>query len=260
MRSFFILFLLLSIQSFGQVIEKNVIYSDIIKDSFIISIRKPATYSDQKSYHLIYVADGSLKLGNYVMGTNADWKALIPENCIIITFAHIGDWHLKRQRDFIPSDAGGHSDKNFGQAQNFYLFLKNTLIPYVSKKFKKCKSTAFIGHSFSGLFCLYTIFQDDKLFDRHFAISPSVWANNRELLKIEEDYHNKKKSLSATVNLQAGGLEIFNKVLSSTTDFYNTTRSRNYKGYTVTYSTVNNANHYSMIKPGVDKVLLEFKE
>src|SRR5690349_13218228 len=101
-----LLLILLSIPvlSFSQSIERKMIYSAQVKDSFEIKIRKPATYSDKKSYNIIYVADGSLKLGNYVLGTDKDWKATIPESCIIVTFAHTGNWHDKRPRDFIPSD------------------------------------------------------------------------------------------------------------------------------------------------------------
>ena len=68
----------------------------------------------------------------------------------------------------------------------------------------------------------------------------------------------KNKTLAAKVMLQAGGLEVINKVLSTTKEFYNTTKGRNYTGYSVSFSTVNNANHFSMIKPGVDKILATF--
>jgi predicted alpha/beta superfamily hydrolase len=260
MRFCFLFILLFSLSASSQTIETTTLYSSVIKDSFIIKIRKPQGYTEKKLCHLIYVADGSLKLGNYILGIDSNWKADVPENCIIISFAHTGNWHTKRQRDFLPSDAGGYKDKNFGQAHNFYLFLKQTLLPFINNKFKQHQSTAFIGHSFSGLFCLYTLFREDKLFDKHFAISPSVWANHGELLKLEEAFYKKKKALTATVSLQAGGLEIFNKVLTSTKEFYNITQKRKYTGYTIGFSTVNNANHYSMIKPGVDKILLSFKK
>lgn len=255
--SFFIL--LFSFAASSQTIETTTLYSQVIRDSFIIKIRKPAGYTETKRYHLIYVADGTLKLGNYILGKDANWKADVPENCIIITIGHFGNWHMKRQRDFLPSDAGGYTDKEFARAHNFYLFLKETLMPFVNTRFKQKQSTAFIGHSFSGLFCLYTLFQEDRLFDRHFAISPSVWANRGELLKIEKIFYESKKRLSGKVMIQVGGLEIFNKVLSSAKEFYNTTKDRNYQGYSVSLSFVNNANHYSIIKPGVDKVLLTFR-
>lgn len=244
---------------FAQKIVRSMVYAPQIQDSFLLQVRLPNAYKKETSYHHIYVPDGSLKMGNYILGKDSSWRADVPENCIVITIAHTGDWHKKRQRDFLPSDAGGYTDKDFGRARQFYLFLKNTLMPQMKRQYGTAKSTAFIGHSFSGLFCLYTLFQEDKLFDRHFAISPSVWANNRELLKIEENFFQQHKQLRGTVSLLAGGLEVFNKVLSSTKEFYTNSRQRGYKEYEATFATVNNANHYSIIKPGVDKALAYFR-
>lgn len=196
-----------------------------------------------------------MKLGKYILGDYGEWEAAAPDSCIIVTIAHKGDWHVKRRRDFIPGDAGGYTDYNFGRADDFYYFLKNELTPHINQKFTKRKSTAFIGHSFSGLFCLHLLFREDKLFDRHFAISPSVWANNGELLKIESTYYKRTKILKANLFLQAGGLEVFNKVLSSTNEFYEKV-CKHYSGMQITYSKVNNANHFSIIKPAVDKILV----
>ncbi|RTL57107.1 MAG: alpha/beta hydrolase [Sphingobacteriales bacterium] len=239
---------------YTQKVSRENFHSTCINDDYEISFRFPKNYSANISYNIIYVADGSLKLGKYILGDYGDWKATISDSCIIVAIAHKGDWHVKRQRDFIPSDEGGYSDDNFGKADDFYYFLKYELIPHINQKFVKQKSTAFIGHSFSGLFCLYLLFREDKLFDRHFAISPSVWANDEELLKIELAFYKRKKVLKANLFLQAGGLEIFNKVLFSTNEFYERV-IKHYSGLQISYSKVNNANHFSIIKPAVDKIL-----
>ena len=253
------LHLLMVTLAYSQRIERRIIYSPEVKDSFLLQIRIPAGYSPGKAYHHIYMTDGSLKIGNYVLGKDSGWRAQVPESCIIITIGHLGNYTMKRQRDFLPSDAGGYSDPQFGQARKFYLFLKNRLIPQINQQFKKKRSSAFIGHSFGGLFCVYSIFQEDKLFDRHFAISPSIWANHTELMKIEAAYAKKTTSLPAKLDLLAGGLEVFNMVLSTTRQFYQQTLQRKYKAYEVSFRMVNNANHYSIIKPGVDQALANFR-
>lgn len=254
-----ILLLAISASLNAQRIDRKMIYSPQVQDSFLLQIRIPAGYQAGKPYHHIYMTDGSLKIGNYVLGTDSSWRANVPENCIIITIAHIGNHTMKRQRDFLPSDAGGYSDPKFGQARKFYLFLKNSVIPMVNKRFGARKSSAFIGHSFSGLFCVYTLFQEDNLFDRHFAISPSIWANHSELMNIEANYAKKSKTLNANLDLLAGGLEVFNMVLSSTRQYFQETVNRKYSGYKVSFNTINNANHISIIKPGVDKALDNFR-
>lgn len=138
--------------------------------------------------------------------------------------------------------------------------MKNELIPLVEKKMSNKKSRAFIGHSFGGLFCLYTLFREDKLFDRHFAISPSCWANYYELDKIEAAYFIKNKQINANVTIYVGGLEFLNKVLYSTRSFCTTVTGRNYKGLTLKKDEIGNANHFSIRKPAVDRAFEQLKD
>lgn len=251
----YLLFMLfVSPSTFSQLITNDTIYSSSVKDKFVITIRKPAGFSNSKKYHHVYMTDGSIGIGDYVLGRNKSWAATIPSNCVIIAISHTGDWHDQRPRDFIPSDINRNVEENFGKADLFYKFMKNELIPLVEKKMTNKKSRAFIGHSFGGLFCLYTLFKEDKLFDRHFAISPSIWANYYELDKIEEKFSKTNKSLKADVTLYVGGLEFLNKVLYSTRSFYNTVTKRRYAGLTINKDGIGNANHFSIRKPAIDRI------
>jgi len=247
-RYLFIGCLLLPALAIGQY----NIFSKYTSDKYIITIKN---HNPAIKQHAVYVADGSLNVGKYVLGIDEDWKATVPANCVIVTIAHIGDWHEKRQRDFIPSDAGGYSDTVFGKAKQFYLFLQNELIPFVDKKLANQLDRSFVGHSFGGLFSLYASLQTVKLFDNYFAISPSIWANYYELRKIEENYARTQKELKGKIFLYAGSLELFNKVLTSTLEYYATLSTRKYAGLSVSYTEIKNANHFSIIKPAIDKVL-----
>jgi hypothetical protein len=253
------LLLLIHVILAAQTTEVDTVYSTNAKDKYVITVRKPAGYSAAKKYHHVYMTDGGIGMGDYVLGRSKSWAATIPSNCVIIAIGHLGDWHDKRSRDLIPSDISNNATTNFGKANLFYLFLKNELIPRTEKKMTNKKSRAFIGHSFGGLFCLYILFKDDKLFDRHFAISPSCWANYNELDKIEEKYFKTNKSLKANVAIYVGGLEFLNKVLPSTRSFYNTVTKRKYTGLSMVKDEIGNANHTSIRKPAVDRALEVFK-
>lgn len=248
-------FLFIPCCCFSQNTSVDTVYSANVKDKYVITVRKPAGFSDQKKYHHVYMTDGSLGIGDYVFGKEKSWAATIPNSCVIIAIAHTGDWEEKRRRDFIPSDISKNTEVNFGNADKFYLFLKNELIPRIEKKLPNKKDRAFIGHSFGGLFCLYTLFKDDKLFDKHFAISPSVWANYYELDKIEEQYSKTHKGLKAEIGIYVGGLEFLNKVLYSTRNFYNTVSGRKYAGCWIKKEEIGNANHFSIRKPAIDRIL-----
>lgn len=255
-----LLFVVSSSVSFSQTTETDTVYSTHVNDKFVITVRKPAGFQSSRKYHHVYMTDGSIGMGDYVLGKSKLWAATIPDNCVIIAIAHIGNWHDKRPRDLIPSDISKNTETNFGKADKFYLFLQKELIPRIEKSMANKKDRVFIGHSFGGLFCLYLLFKEDKLFDHHFAISPSCWANYYELDKIEEQYAKAKKSLKANVTIYVGGLEFLNKVLPSTRSFYNTVSERKYSGLTITKNEIGNANHFSIRKPAVDKIFEILKD
>jgi predicted alpha/beta superfamily hydrolase len=244
----------------AQTTQVDTLYSTNTKDKYVITIRKPAGFTTAKKYHHVYMTDGGIGIGDYVLGKSKSWAAVIPSNCVVIAIGHIGDYNTKRPRDFIPADVTRNVETNFGKADKFYSFMKNELIPLVEKKMPNKKSRAFIGHSFGGLFCLYTLFREDKLFDRHFAISPSCWANYYELDKIEAAYFKKNKQISANVTIYVGGLEFLNKVLYSTRSFCTTVNGRNYKGLTLKKDEIGNANHFSIRKPAVDRAFEQLKD
>ncbi len=245
---------------FAQTTQADTVFSSNVKDKFVITIRKPAGYSIAKKYHHVYMTDGAIGMGDYVLGKSKSWAANIPNNCVIIAISHIGDWHEKRSRDLIPSTITKNATAGFGNADKFYWFLKNELIPFVEKKIPNKKDRSFIGHSFGGLFCLYTLFKDDKLFTHHFAISPSCWANYYELDKIEEAYFKTNKTLKANLSIYVGGLEFLNKVLPSTRSFFNTVTKRNYAGLKMVKDEIGNANHTSIRKPAVDRIFEQLKD
>jgi predicted alpha/beta superfamily hydrolase len=245
---------------FAQTTESDTIYSSQTNDKYVIIVRKPAGFNPSKKYHHVYMTDGTIGMGDYVLGKSRSWAATIPSNCIIIAIGHLGNWNDKRNRDLIPTDVTKNPEKNFGKADKFYLFLKNELIPSIDKKLPNRRLRAFIGHSLGGLFCLYTVFKDDNLFDKHYALSPSCWANQNEIDKIEEAYSKTHTSLNADVMIYVGGLEFLNKVLFSTRSFYKTVDERKYKGLKIVKTEFADANHFSLRKPAVDKIFEQLKE
>ena len=251
--------LLLSFFSYAQTTESDTVYSKNVKDKYVITILRPPGFRASQKYHHIYIVDGSIGIGDYVLGKSNSWKAAIPPSCVIIAISHIGNWHEKRNRDFVPSDIRKNSHSTFGKADNFYLFLKNELIPIIEKKLPNKKDRVFIGHSLGGLFCLYTLFKDDLLFDRHFALSPSIWANHYELNKIEEAFSRDHRRLQANVMIYVGGLEFLNKVLFATRVFHSTMLARKYAGLNIEKKEFADANHFSMRKPAIDQIFQSLK-
>lgn len=239
----------------GAKDEKRDFISNKTGDTYEMIIRKPEGYDSSKSYHIVFFTDATINSGKEILSQKED----LLKNCILVGIGHKGSWSSKRQRDFIPSDAGGYSDKDFGQASKFYSFMKDELMPYIKKRFSKQKSKVFIGHSFGGLIALYMSLKENKLFDHYYAISPSVWANYRELLRIEKIYSDSHKSYASNISIYAGSLEVFNKVLSSSKEFYTTVKERNYNGLSITHTVVSGVNHYGIVPKIIPEIFKELK-
>lgn len=263
MRYFLFLFLILRISACSTVdvlsknTESEMIYSSIIKDSFLITIQKPEGYSDSNQYKLILVADGAINLGKKVL----NYCATNPDSCktgfIVVTISHLGNWKMKRRRDFIPSDLSNNSTEEFGRAGNYYNFLKQEVFPIIKNKIQNSTENIFIGHSFTGLFSLYLSLKDSTLFNKYYAISPSCWANYNELSKIEKAYFIHNKSLKADIKIYAGSLEVLNKVLSSTNAYYTQVKSRNYDGLKIEFEVLEKETHISIVDPALKKIISE---
>jgi len=251
----FLYFILILSVSVNAQQTKEEIVSGKTGDTYELIIRKPKIFDTTKSYHLVYFTDAGINSGKAILSQPEENI----KNCILIGIAHKGDWETKRQRDFIPSDAGGYNDKDFGQASKFFLFMKDELVPYINRKFTKQKSKVFIGHSFGGLLALYMSLRENILFDHYYAISPSVWANYYELMKIEKNYAAKNKGYNSAISIYAGSLEFLNKVLTSSKEYCNTVKGRNYKGLSITHTVISGVNHYGIVPGVIPGILKEFK-
>jgi hypothetical protein len=248
------LLLFLPVFAFSQQVKEDF-KSKETGDTYEIIIRKPKDFDSSKAYHIVYFTDATINSGKTLLSQPEENI----KNCILIGIGHKGDWSSKRQRDFIPSDAGGYSSKDFGQASKFFMFMKEELMPNINRKFSRQKSKSFMGHSFGGLIALYMSLKENKLFDHYYAISPSVWANYHELMKIEENYAAKNKEYSSAISIYAGSLEILNKVLSSSKEFYDKVKERNYKSLSITYTVVNGVNHYGIVPKLIPDILKQLK-
>ncbi|MBD0331293.1 MAG: alpha/beta hydrolase [Chitinophagaceae bacterium] len=253
---FLIIYLLLMKDVAAQTIEEHKVHSNYTQQNYVVLIKPPV----HRAEILLFVTDGGLGLGEFVLGTSNEYKTPVPQNCAVIAVKHLGKKEPERNRDYIPSDISKNSSKNFGQANDFYLFLKNELIPFAQKKFPDNSRKVLLGHSLGGLFCLYVALRQPTLFDKYFAISPSIWANNFELLKIERRYAKQHRDMHATIYIYAGSLEVFNLIRLSANYFVKSLRKRNYPNLKLYYTIIKGEKHLSVRKPALEKIMQELRK
>ncbi|MBD0333514.1 MAG: hypothetical protein ICV66_12760 [Chitinophagaceae bacterium] len=257
MKLYLIIFYLLLMKGVApQAIEEHKVHSTYTQQDYMLLI-KP---SGQKVETLLFVTDGGLGLGEFIIGKSNEYKAPVPQNCAVIAVKHLGGKEPDRNRDYIPSDISKNAKQNFGQAHKFYLFIKNELIPFAQEKFPDNNRKVLLGHSLGGLLCLYVALQQPALFTHYFAISPSIWANNFELLKIEKQYAKQHDDMNTAISIYAGSLEIFNLIRFSASRFVKSLRKRNYPKLKLHYTILKRAKHFSVRKPALEKIMQELRK
>ena len=256
------------------------IFSKEINQEFIINIGLPPNYSkDHDRYPVVYVTDagsnfiglmGSLPLMQFVNDlpsfvlVGIDYKSpnsmdsmslrnrdLTPTNDKIWMAAQ-KDMYKIFGEDLPQVEAGG--------AKYFLDFINDEIKPFINKKYYvDTTDQTYCVFSLGGLFGLYTLFNSSDSFKRYVIGSPSIWWDDRHILKVEEEYAKKNKNLSAKVFMSIGDLEEEGgdnfKMISNMKALSNTLLSRNYKGLDLETAIFEDETHCSAVSATLNRGL-----
>ena len=253
---------LLEPDSYGQFTTTlKVEYSKNVSDSFDIYISTPFQFDPKEAHNVVYYCDANLKSGQYLrkLLSTRQYNSQL-KNKIFVGIGHIGNFHVLRRRDFILPDIDGSDtagrDKNYGQTEKFYLFLKNELIPAVNLKFKtNADSNSIIGHSLGGLFAFYCLFRSENLFAKYFALSPALWIDKYsiyEFNKIQGGLPSKKY-----LYFVSGSKETVNRILNGTNEAKLFLDKMKYNNLLYEYEVLEGETHNSEVPISLDKILRE---
>lgn len=159
--------------------------SETVGDDYYIKVAYPRDYQTvTKRYPVLYVTDAETNFGalQYVAQRLAKDR-LIPE-LIVVGIAYdtsYDDFYDLRARDLRPSlpddprlDQGGRPDE--GKGEQFAEFLRSELIPHIDHTYRTIEGDrAYYGHSYGGLFGVWSLMYETDLFNRYVILSPSLW-------------------------------------------------------------------------------------
>lgn len=101
-------------------------------------------------------------------------------------FIIIGILNTDRARDFTPTNSlerfKGYHPTSSG-AENFLQFLTQELRIKINNTYRASGNNMLLGHSFGGLFTMYTFIHHTQAFDAYIAHDPSFWWDNDVLFK-----------------------------------------------------------------------------
>jgi hypothetical protein len=198
-----------------------------------IQIALPASYGTQhKSYPVLWMTDGLTNFELGVQVVHGAWRKYLPEMIVVAVgppaeaaaefqarrvyeftldkeflFHGIGSDLAKRTLE----DLGGEAKAagfGMGGAPKFLEFLVDELRSTLAKKYRMSGTHTLFGASGGGFFCTYAFLARPKSFDKYICLSPSLYMNEYELFRLEENHAKANRDLPAAVFLAAGEGEV----------------------------------------------------
>jgi predicted alpha/beta superfamily hydrolase len=173
--------------------------SKITGRTYRIFVSSPVTPAPKGGFPILYVLDGNnafpIANGQAVLGVLGGAKPVL---VVGVGYPNAAAAMTLRNRDLTPSLPGRHdpgtwSDKpkpaDYGGAEAFHRFMTEELRPAIASLYPVNSSDqSLMGYSLGGLFTLHVLFNHPTAYRSFIAESPSVWFNQREVLKGEDAF------------------------------------------------------------------------
>jgi predicted alpha/beta superfamily hydrolase len=164
------------------------IYSGILKEERSIKVILPETYkpgSSQK-YEVIYLTDGEWVVDLFpFIYKFAQHENYVPPVIIVALPNTYLNKVNQRDRDFLPVHV--NDPVISGGGDKFISFIKDELMPYIDKTYPTNGTNSLYGHSYGGLFVVYTMLTEPQLFQTYYATDPSLWWNSDFVIKLASE-------------------------------------------------------------------------
>ena len=203
------------------------IYSSVLNESREVYIQLPAYYNPDGNvkYPVVYIIDGEMFLPT-VCNVHAHYSGGFMPEMVIVGISNSKNRVRDLTTSVIETQYGMPYKAENGAANKFSEFIEKELIPYIENKYSVTNYRTLIGHSYGGLFTIYTLINNPHLFANYLAIDPSLDWDNQKLLKEAQavlatsKFENKSLfiSLSGQLHMQNPEVTIDN-VMQDTTDF-----------------------------------------
>ena len=172
---------------------RDSIWSATLKENRRYLVYTPPSYNDTtylpRRYPVVYLLDGDAHFHSVtgliqILGTGVNATFVLPE-MIVVAIPN-----TNRTRDMTPTrtdrDPNGKAQPTLaasGGMANFLTFIERELIPRVEQTYRAAPYRVFVGHSLGGITTINALYTIPKAFNAYVAIDPSLWWDNRVLLK-----------------------------------------------------------------------------
>lgn len=176
-----------------QVGKNDSVYSNILNEYRDIYVQLPYSYNanSNEKYPVIYILDGDVLLPTVVNVHDFYSGGFMPE-MIIVGISNAENRTRDLTTSKITSRRGMPYNEEHGEAKHFLSFIKTELIPHIEDNYPVTNYRTLIGHSYAGLFTIYTLLNEPDLFANYISIDPSLdWDDQKIMKQAKSDFLNK---------------------------------------------------------------------
>ncbi len=211
----------------GNQFITESLFSEVLGQEREFYVKLPESIRDNpnQKYPLVLAIDGKVLLPTISDFHNYYNGGYTPEMILVgISNSH------NRTRDLTPSKIDErygmpYTEEN-GEASKFLEFISQELLPHLEANYPLTSHRTLIGHSYGGLFAIYTFLEKPDLFSNYLAIDPSLAWDDQVLLhrSVEKmpskDYSGKSVyvTMGGQLHMQNSKITIDN-VMEDSTDY-----------------------------------------
>lgn len=257
-----ILFCLLSISSTNaqeaiDSIPKHETFtlnSKKVNETRVINVWVPSEYkTSNDSLPILYMLDGGIKEDfPHVANTIASLIQQKKIKPIIL----VGIENTQRRRD-LTGFTTVKEDKAIapvvGGSEKFRAFIEEELFPEISRSYKITNKKGIIGESLAGLFITETFLLKPDMFDFYIAFDPSLWWNDKYLVKTAEEKLNTFSSQPKTFWFAGSGEK---SIYKSTNKLAEILKTKNFSNLNWNYSLEKKEDHSTIFRATKEKALI----
>ena len=165
--------------------EQRMLRSKDGQRYYQLTVATPKSVAPLPGYPVLYMLDGNAAL----VELNDSLLSRLPsqERPVIVTVGYERNAQQARAFDYTPTP--DTANDVYGGAASFWDFLEHNLKPSVSHHVPlDSQRQALWGHSYGGLFALYTLFHHPDSFQTYIAADPSLWWEQGAILNDAKRY------------------------------------------------------------------------
>lgn len=170
-------------QTGGEISDS--IFSEILNENRALEISLPKGYEAESEvkYDVIYILDGewNMNIFSFIHSFAMEDKFVPLVILVSLPNTYI-DGQNMRDRDFLPLEM--KNNERAGGADLFLDFLKKEVIPYIDENYSTNGVNSLYGHSYGGLFSMYTLLSEPDLFDNYYCTDPPLGWESGYLKKV----------------------------------------------------------------------------